>query len=130
MNNLLTAIYGKTSGSAFPYFLDEAQEGSAFPYCVFSIVSAVPEKTFTEDYENVTIQFSLFSSSRSGTEITGMYAALMALFDECSLSISGSKLVWMRRTNLVTMVDEVATPDGSTTVKHWAVDYEVLTSKN
>jgi len=65
MNNLLSAIMTKLSGSALyndvggRIFLDEAPEGTEFPYVVFFIVSDVPEKTFTEDFENIIIQFSL-----------------------------------------------------------------------
>ena len=136
MVNLLTAIYSKFSGSAISadvggrIYLDQAPEGCEFPYCVFFIVSDVPEKTFTEDFENIIIQFSLFSSSSGAAEITGMFADLKTLFDECSLTITGSALVWMKRQNLVTMVDEITVQDASQMVRHWAVDYAIMTSLN
>jgi hypothetical protein len=128
MNNLLTAIYGKTSGSALStyvggrIYLDEVRQDIALPYVVFFIVSGMPDKTFTEHYTDTMIQFSLFSDDESGAEIQTMYANLKTLFDECALTITGSTLVWMRESNLTTMVE-----DG---VKHWAIDYELLTSLN
>lgn len=128
MNNLLQSVYGKTSGLSFPCYLDEAPQGAAFPYCVFFVVSAPQDKTFTEVYRDTLIQFSLFSTSQGATEITGMYNALSALFDECSLTITGSTLVWCREQNLTTMVDEITTPEGTASVKAWHVDFSILTS--
>ncbi len=138
MNNLLTSLMTRiTTGPSALYsdvggrvYLDRAPQGAEFPYIVFFIVSDVPEKTFTEDYEDILIQFSLFSSSEGAAEITDMYADLKALFDECALTITGSTLVWMKRSNLTTMVEEITTPEGTTAVKHWAVDFSILTSLN
>ena len=136
MNNLLAAIMTKCAGSnlssavAGRIFLDEAPEGTEYPYVVFLIVSDVPDKTFTEIYEDVLLQFSLYSASASAAEISTMYADLKALLDECALTITGSTLVWMWRSNLTTMVDEITTPAGTATVKHWAVDFDVKTSLN
>ena len=134
MDNILKAIYGKLSGSTLSsdvggrVYLDEAPQGCAFPYIVFFIVSAVPDKTFTEHFTDTIIQFSIFSSSSSGVEISGIYNDLKVLYDECSLSITSNKLVWMREQNLTTMINEVTTLDGLQSVKHWAVDFEIRTS--
>ena len=128
MFNLLTALKTKTNGSALSsnvngrIFLDEAKQGAELPYIVISIVSVVPEKTFTESFENILIQFSLFSDSESASEISTMYSNLNALFDECEFSVTGSALIWMKRQNLVTTYE-----DG---VRHWSVDYEIKTSLN
>lgn len=136
MNNLLTAIYGKFAGSALStavggrIFLDQAPDNCEFPYIVFFIVSANQEKTFTENMTNTLIQFSLFSASESAVEITGMYANLTALLDECSLTITGATLVWMREQNVTTMIEDITVADASQKVKHWAVDYDVKTSLN
>lgn len=135
MNNLLTAIMTKTISSTLftdvggRIFLDQAPEDAELPYVVFFIVSAVPDNKFQKLGEDITIQFSLFSSSVGMTEITNMYNDLKALFDECSLTITGNTLIWFRRVNLVTMVDEIVTREGTTGVKHWAVDYEILTEE-
>ena len=136
MLNLLAAIVNKYVGSALSYgvggriFLDVAPEGTEYPYIVFTVISDTPDKTFTEVYEDVLIQFSIYSASASAAEIGTIYADLIALFDECALTISGSTLVWMWRSNLATMVDDITTPAGTSTVKHWAVDFDVKTSLN
>ncbi len=107
-------------------FFDEAPNGTELPYCVMRIVSAVPDRTFTEEYRDVLIQFSLFSASGSVEEIADTYAHLKALFDEQPLTITGETLVWMREVNLVTNIGDFEI----TGVRHWAVDYNVLTSIN
>ena len=137
MNNLLTSIMSKTSGQSISndvggrIFLDQAPDGVEYPYIVFFIVTDTPGKTFTEDFENIIIQFSLFSASSGATEITTMYRDLKALFDECALTIPPTgtetdKLIWFKRQNLTTMMDEVVVADATQNVKHWAVDYEIL----
>lgn len=129
MNNLLTAIMTKISGSAFSsdvggrVFLDQAPPGTEFPYCVFFIVSGVPDWTFKERFEDTLIQFSLFSASSGATEITTMFTDLKAILDDCSLTITGDTPIWFRRENLTTMVDDIITGDATQAVKHWAVDY-------
>jgi hypothetical protein len=134
MNNLLTAIASKITGSALNtdvggrIYLDRAPDNCEYPYCVYSIISAVPEKTFTEHYTNTLIQFSLFSASEGATEISTIYRDLKTLFDECSMTITSNTMVWMREQNLTTMIEDVTTVDGIQTLKHWAVDFEILTS--
>lgn len=136
MNSLFSAIMTKTTGSALStyvggrIYLDAAPDGAVYPYVVFFLVSGNPDKTFTEHFTDTLIQFSLFSASSGATEITTMYTNLKALFDECALTITGSKLVWMRESNLTTMVDDVIVKDAAQKTKHWAVDFDILTSLN
>ncbi|OPX99509.1 MAG: hypothetical protein A4E60_02749 [Syntrophorhabdus sp. PtaB.Bin047] len=142
MKNLLTALMTKFSGSAFStdvggriYYKGKVPSNPEFPYCVYSVVSAPKEKTFTEEYRDSLIQFSLFSVSAGVAEVTTMYNDLSTLFDECSLSITGSTLVWCREQNVLDVSggddDVITTPDGRTVeVTHWAVDYEIRTSLN
>jgi len=136
MNNLITAITSKLSGSSLStdvggrIYLDRAPDDCAFPYVVFFVVSGTPERTYTEHYTITLIQFSLFSASPSAVEITGMYNDLVSLYDECTMTITGSTLVWMKEQNLTTMVEDITATDGTQNVKHWAVDFEIMTSLN
>ena len=136
MKQLISAIMSKTAASEFSdllggrIYLDKGDAEAAFPFCVFFIVSSVPDATFTEDYKNTIIQFSLFSTSSSVAEIADIYAALNSLFDECALTITGSTLVWIREMNLTTTTEETTTPEGTEIIKHWIVEFEVLTSLN
>ena len=137
MNAFLTAILSKFSGSAIEndvggrIYLDRAESPDT-PYLVYSIVSAVPDRTFSERYTNILMQFDLYSTRSAGSAVmTTMYADLVALFDECALAPTGYTLVWMKEENLVTMVeDRSPLQDGSQLMNHWSVDFEVRISKN
>lgn len=131
MTNLITAIVSKTANSALStsvggrIYLDQAQQEAEFPYIVFFVVSDTPNYTFKFDHEEVLIQFSIFSTSQSASEISTIYNNLKSLFDDCALTITGNTLVHFWRENLTTMIDNIDTPAGTVGVKHWAVDYSV-----
>lgn len=134
MKNLSTALYSKLSGSSFMsaigsrVFKGYAPDGTEYPYCVYLLVSDVPEYTFSEIYSHVIIQFSIFSNASGSTEVEDLYTYLKALYDECSLTITSSKLVWMRRENATLNVEDHTTPSGTQQVWHYAVEYFVYTS--
>ena len=136
MQSIIDAIKNKISGSTLEtdvngrIYLDEADE-LTLPHCVWFVISAVPEKTFTEIFADVLIQFSIFSAKTAGVaEIANIYNDLKVLFDECSLTISDSTLVWMRETNLTTMILPDTAPDGSSGIRAWHVDFEFKSSLN
>lgn len=132
MINLTKAIYAKLSGSSLStaiggrLYKGRAPQGTSYPYVVYFMVTNTPDYTFSEDFENCTIQFSIFSSASGTTEIENIYTYLKALYDECSLSITGAKLVWMKRSNAVFQTEDHTTPQGTTQVWAYHVDYEIL----
>jgi hypothetical protein len=138
MKDLLTAIMTKiTTGPSALYsdvggrvYLDQAPEGTVFPYVVIFIVSGVPADNFTDQIDDLLIQFSLFSESASVTEISTMYADLKTLFDNVSLAVTGCNMAWMKRENLTTITEDITTVNGNLPVKHWAVDYRILLEKS
>ena len=131
-----TALDGVGSQNAFyqaingQLFEDEAPTGTQYPYAVYSVVAAPKERTFTEIYTNILLQLSIFSSNMDSSEIKGLYQKAAALFDECSLSVTGSTLVWMREENLTTLVEEVTTQTGTERVRAYHVDYDIKVSLN
>ena len=134
MKNLTTAVYGKASASTFLSYINSrfykgrAPERTDYPYVVYKVVTNYPEKTFTEDYENTIIQFSLFSSNSSTLEIETIYGYLKSLYDECALTITGSTLIWMKRVTTAFQPEEHTTPSGTIQVWAYHIDYEVLES--
>ena len=137
MNALLTALNTKLVNSDLyntvngRIYLDQA-DSPDYPRVVYSIISAVPDRTFSEKYQEVLLQFSLFSAKSAGMSImTTMYNDLITLLDEQSLDISGDTLIWMKEENLVTMTETLATPlpDGSNGVLAWHVDFSVTIKK-
>lgn len=135
MDALLTAIMTKTVGSALAtavgsrIYVDEAPQGTAYPNVVFFIVSDIPDPVYSKGGEDILIQFSLRSTSRGLTEITGLYNNLRTLFDDCALTITGDTHIWMKRETLATSMEDITTTSGTVGCKHWAVDYRILTQE-
>jgi len=139
LKSLDTAIFGKMISTTALYsdiggrlYKGKAPAGAEYPYIVFQIVSDVPEKTFSEDFEDILIQFSLFSSASSSSEVENMFSHLKELYDECALTITAvshdvaATLVWMKRENATLMVEENTTPSGTQEIWHYAVDYSIM----
>jgi hypothetical protein len=126
------AIMTKCEGSSLSedvggrIFCDEAPDGTEFPYVVFFNVTKMQVDTFKDKLDDVTVQFSLFSISRSLAEITTIYSHLKDLFDWQLIDISGDTCVWVVRQNLVTMFDDITTSSGTVGLRHWAVDYSIM----
>jgi len=130
--NIFTAIVTKLTGSSFTtdvggrFYADIAPDEAEFPYCVFSVIDGNPEYTFTETFENLTIQFSLYSISDGLAEITSMFEHLTSLFDNCSLTITSQTLIWMTRERVNTMYDDIININGTRGLKQWAVTYDLM----
>lgn len=103
MQVLFEAIYSKfsndndLSGAVTGMYLTEALQGTAYPYIVYHKISGVPDYTYTEDMENVLIQFNIYDSNSSSATINDIYTKLTALFDWCTLSVSGWDSIYMKR---------------------------------
>jgi hypothetical protein len=114
-------------------FLDEAPADAEFPYIVYFIVSANLDKTFSEEYIDTMIQFSLFSAASGVAEISKMYIDLKDLFDEQEFEIDGSTLIWMKLVNMTTSIESLTTGNqppataGQTGIRHWSADFELKT---
>jgi len=137
MNELLDAIKSTLLNSALyndvggRCYLDIA-DSPDYPNVIYQVVTCTPDKTFTEHYYDIIIQFSLRCPQSSGTTILNtMYTDLVALFDDKLMTVTSHTLVWMREQNCVTMTEQVdPLPDGSMILFHRAVDFEYRISKN
>lgn len=132
MKNLSAAIFSKCAVGTSLYtaiggrlYKGRAADPAVYPYVVYMLVSDVPDHVFNKRGETALIQFSLFSETSGSTEVENMYSYLKALYDDCSLSITNTTLVWMNRQHANLMVEDHTTPSGSTQVWHYAVDYEI-----
>jgi len=133
LKNLTTAIYGQLAGSAFAtdinsrMFKGQAPEGTTYPYAVYMVVTDVPDHTFSEDFEDVIVQFSLFSSASGTEQIEDMYADLLTLYDENDFSIEEEDLIWMRESNTAFLVEDHTTPTGTQRIWAYHVSFDVKT---
>lgn len=137
MKQLSIGIYNLLSGSDFAsdigsrFYKGQAPDGTDYPYAVYMMPTDVPEYTFSEQYETVMVQFSIFSSAASSAEIEDALTHLKELYDDCALAVTGYTTVWMRRTGgTLPMKEEHTTPAGTTSVWAAHVEYQVYLSKN
>ena len=133
MTNIIKAIFSKATGSTLSslvggrIYRKRAPQGAEFPYVVYFIVVGTSDDAFKQKGRNILFQFSIYSISQEGTEITAIYNALHSLYDDCSLSITGHTAIGMKETNFTTMTDDITGPEGETEAEHWAVEFELLT---
>ena len=108
-------------------FEDEAPDSAVYPYAVYSVTDTIDEYTFTEEFSRVNVRMSIYSDNMDTSEIKAIYRYAGDLFDDCTLVVTGSLLIWMKEENLTTMIDQHITPDGTKEVLVYTIDFEVLT---
>lgn len=89
-NDFNTAISGRL-------YHAEAPQNATFPYCVVSVISSEHDWTFSDTFEDVLIQFSIFTNESSAANIGTYWSKLIALFDSASLTVSGYSSIFMHR---------------------------------
>ena len=103
MNVLLTGIYTLFNASnTFKTAVDSkmytryAPQGTTYPYAIFDIVTGIGDWNFTQEFDDIDVQFNLFSQSSSETEIGTLYSTLRALYDDCTLTVAGYTALFMQ----------------------------------
>jgi len=114
MQVLFTGLYNKYLSNAAlkavitGFYFTEAPQDAVMPYVVYNLVSNVPDWTYTEDMENSLLQFSIFDDHSSSTTINDIYTKLTALFNWCSLSVTGYSHIYMKREfNILTRENDI-----------------------
>jgi hypothetical protein len=127
MNALLTGIYTKfNAGNTFKtavggrLYTRYAPQGTTFPYSVLDIVTGIGDWNFDQDFDDIDIQFNLFSQSTSETEIGTLYSTLRALFDDCALTVSGYTHLFMQYDQYWSFFN------ANENVRQYAVQYSIL----
>lgn len=78
-------------------YFDEAPQGVTYPYATYHLDSIVHEWNFGTDYFDVSVMFNLFSSASGATELFTMHDYLATLYDDCLLTVTGYKHIYMIR---------------------------------
>jgi len=118
-NTFWTAVGGRLYQGIAP-------QGTPYPYAVFGHVNDNQIDTFSNKMDDVIIQFSIFSDKSSSADIHDAMTYLKALFDDCSLTVSGGTLVSFNRLNDGLEPDEVDTLSGIQIIWHFHVDYRAV----
>ena len=121
-NPLWVAIGGRLYNTYAP-------DGTTFPYAVFQHISSRPEDTFTEKIDDVLIQFTIFSTSPSSSEVHTAMQNLKTLFDDCTFSVIDSTIVEFRRGGEGLTSEEFETVDGLQRGWSYYVEYSVVVQK-
>ena len=135
MNYLYSAIMTKTASSTLStdvggrIYHGQAPDGAEFPYVVFNVISNLPEYPGGATMDEYLMEFSIYSVSQGETEVTTILTDLRTLFDNCTLTITGSTLVYFIRGNFTEIIEEITTPTGTGSVKHYAQEYNLITVK-
>lgn len=119
--NAATTLKAANTGGLW---LEEVPQKTAFPYTTFHFISGRPEYTFTENMESFTIQFNIWSDSKSSATVLDIFDKLIAVFDWCSLTITGYTSIYMERISNNLMKNE------DNTVWQQTVIYNVEAKKN
>lgn len=121
-NPFKTAIGGR-------FYLGEAPQDTAYPYCIYEQISGVPDRTFTDKYEDVLLQFTLVDSSDSIATIADAEAKMYALFDDAVLTISGYSSITLDRVSNV-LVKKGQEIDDSITYWNVIATYRLFAEQN
>jgi hypothetical protein len=61
------------------------------------LIDGRPKDTFTGYIENYTVQFNIYDEGTSDNNVDTIFGLLTALFDYCTLTVTGYTFIIMRR---------------------------------
>lgn len=109
MNELFKAIYGHFTelieavhndfylGIGGRLYYGQAPQECTKPYAVFFGVSSMPDDTFSETIDDISIQFNIYSDLRSFTEAGILQKKCRDLYDGMTLEVVDSRDIILRR---------------------------------
>jgi hypothetical protein len=134
MNSLFQGIYDHFSATTTTGFYSDvsgrmyhnvAPQESVFPYCVYFSVDDVDDLDFTDEHEEFTIQFNIFSQNNSAREAGNLLESLKNMFDNCNLNVTGWSHLQFQRDMVTPNNDFNQVPP----IQGYGVTYDVLLEK-
>lgn len=89
-NSFYTAIGGRL-------YFKVAPQDTSYPYSTFHIGPEVYDYMFKENFDNVIVQFNIYSTQKSSVEVGNATRYLKSLFDWCKLVVSDFTFLKMER---------------------------------
>ena len=132
MKALTKEIYEKLAGTSLEgYIADRLYKGrsiesSEYPFVEFAVVDGNPEYTMSENFEDVTIQFDIFSATNSADEVEDIFTALTDLYDNAVLTPTSETGIYMWRSNFNLISEEHTVRVATQQVWHYSIDYNIL----
>jgi len=131
MNEIRIAIYTKSQlTSTFKtsiggrFYWDKAPQTPTYPFVVAHEIVSDYDYTFSEQFENVRIQFNIYSKSTSVSECGTIYNNLKSLFDWSTLTVTDYRCVKIERLTGHSFWDEIKEQ------YIYVVDYNFLLEKS
>ncbi len=118
-NAFKTAIGGRL------YYFENTDTTITYPYVVYQVVSGDLDRDSGTKYEDVVIQFSIYSNNLSSSEVNDIGKELDDLFNECENNLSLTN--WY-----VLSVDRITVPREIRTLLNnwqWSADYKIQLQK-
>lgn len=121
-NPFKTAIGGR-------FYLGEAPQDVAYPYCLYEQISGVQDRTFTNKYEDVLLQLTLVDSADSIATIADAETKMYTLFDDAVLTVTGYTSITLDRASSVLVKKGLELDDNIT---YWNIiaTYRILVEAN
>jgi len=129
IDKILTGIFSKFTGSAFATSIGSRMYSRfvpslpTFPYAILDLPSTEHDWNFSDTFEETDVHFTIISNSTSEVEITGILNNLIALYDNCSLTVTGYTSVYMQRERIISL------SNGENGVRQFTVIYNLLIEK-
>jgi hypothetical protein len=80
----------------------EADQGSAYPYGVFQIISDVEDVTFSDVKDNIIVQFKIFdNTAKSSVKLDAVLIQLLAAYNRKDLTLTAGSFVSMQKQNVM-----------------------------
>ena len=134
MNSLFQALYNRFSASTTTGFYNDisgrlrhnvAKQGDPFPYCVYFSVSDVDELDFSDEREDILMQFNVFTQNNSALQAGQLLESLKTMFDNCSLTVTGWRHLYMQRGQVYPNNDFTQVPP----IQGYSIEYNILLEK-
>lgn len=129
MKEVAIALYSLYTGTALAANTEDlyntfAPEEAKEPYITFDFIAGLPDYTFDTRFEEVIIQFNIYSGNNSPVEVNNLYDNLKDVYDDGTLSVVGYQHVNMQRelNQLVRDIEEG--------VWQYIVQYRILIEAN
>lgn len=129
IDKVLAGIMTKFSGSAFATAIGSRMYSryvpqlAVFPYAVLALPITSHDWNYSDQFEEVDVQISAFSTSGNEVEINDILTKALALYDDCTLAVTGYTSVYMQRESIH------ALGDGENGVRQFTILYNLLIEK-
>lgn len=130
MKEFFQGIYSRATSSASTLYskvgtriyLGEAPQNTALPYIVYGLVDNSKDKNLNTYYEEGTVDFTIYSNSKSVAEVSETYNALKERFDDCTFPVTDYSVINFDRD--ISYLDKVPDEKPGESLWQYTVQYD------